>query len=72
MGQTNESPATRVDIRLDLYASNDELWALSQFIKRTTWEQIRANAVDEAEAYTIRDGIDILGEALRSRGYNPR
>ena len=46
--------------------------ALAQFVKRVTWSEIRGCAVDDAEAYEIRDAISKLQEALAEAGYSPR
>lgn len=59
-------------LTLTLEASEDDLWALSQFIKRVGWQEFRANAVDDAEAYQIRAGVDALQRALARAGYAPR
>ncbi|QUN32353.1 hypothetical protein KB879_32125 (plasmid) [Cupriavidus sp. KK10] len=46
--------------------------ALAQFVKRLTWTDMRACAVDDEEAYAIRDAVDRLGKALAEQGYAPR
>lgn len=46
--------------------------ALAQFCKRVGWQEFRANAVDEAEAYEIRAAVDVLARALSEAGYSPR
>lgn len=57
---------------LELPLTHWEAMALAQFVKRTTWSQIRENAVDDNEAYLMRDAIDNLQIALRKYGYAPR
>jgi hypothetical protein len=59
-------------LTLTLEASEEDLWALSQFIKRVGWQEFRSNAVDDAEAYQIRAGVDALQRALARAGYAPR
>lgn len=46
--------------------------ALAQFLKRVGWSEMRQNAVDDFEAYMIRDGLDQVREALQEVGYAPR
>jgi hypothetical protein len=46
--------------------------ALAQFIKRLGWSEMRQNAVDDAEAYDIRDGLEQVRKALQGVGYDPR
>lgn len=46
--------------------------ALAQFVKRVGFSEIRQNAVDDAEACTIRRAVDQLTKALREAGYAPR
>lgn len=46
--------------------------ALAQFVKRVGWSEIRQNAVDDDEAYEIRDALAGVEEALQRAGYAPR
>lgn len=46
--------------------------ALAQFVKRVGWAEIRQNAVDDDEAYVMRDALGFLAHALREVGYAPR
>ncbi len=46
--------------------------ALAQFVKRVGWTDIRQNAVDDDEAYQMRDAIVALQKALDFVGYSPR
>ena len=46
--------------------------ALAQFVKRVGWQEIRQNAVDDDEAYVMRDALGELAKALREAGYAPR
>lgn len=34
--------------------------ALAQFVKRLTWSEIQACAVDEDETYEMRDAVNLL------------
>lgn len=57
---------------LDLDLNEDQTLALAQFVKRVGWSEIRQNAVDDEEAYLMRDAINELQRALARQGYNPR
>jgi hypothetical protein len=46
--------------------------ALAQFHKRLTWTDFRTNAVDDIEAYLMRDASDKVRTALVEQGYAPR
>lgn len=59
-----------IDVRLSLPAM--QALALAQFVKRVGWSEFRGNAVDEREAYVIRDAVDALAKALAEQGYAPR
>lgn len=52
---------------------NEELAeALAQFVKRVGFSEFRQNAVDDVEAYTMRDAVDQVRQALQEAGYAPR
>ena len=44
----------------------------AQFLKRAGWTEYRACAVDNEEAYAIRDALDAIQRALRDAGFAPR
>jgi hypothetical protein len=46
--------------------------ALSQFLKRVGFSDLRQNAVDDVEAYTMRDALDQVRSSLQGAGYDPR
>ncbi|MDO8729426.1 MAG: hypothetical protein Q7K26_06155 [bacterium] len=52
--------------------SDEEAQALAQFLKRVGFSEWRQNAVDDEEAYLMRDGCDKIANALVEAGYNPR
>jgi hypothetical protein len=59
-------------IHVDLDLSPSAALALAQFVKRVTWTEMRACAVDDAECYEIRAAIDTLQKTLAEAGYAPR
>ena len=61
---------TTMDMHLEL--SDDQAYALAQFVKRCGWTEWRQNAVDDAEAYLMREAFDQLARALADHGYAPR
>ncbi len=46
--------------------------ALAQFVKRVGYTDMRSNAVDDQEAYLIRDAIDRVRIGLAKAGFAPR
>lgn len=51
---------------------DDEAWVLAQLAKRVTWNELRANAVDDEEAYLMTRAVCKLAEELARVGYRPR
>jgi hypothetical protein len=45
---------------------------LAQFVKRIGWHEFRSKAVDDEEAYIIRDAVGRLQIALAAAGFAPR
>ncbi|MEB7916232.1 hypothetical protein NGK09_06120 [Enterobacter mori] len=45
---------------------------MAQLVKRLTWSEVRACAVDDNEAYGISDAVAKLQNALRDAGYARR
>jgi hypothetical protein len=60
----------QVEVMMELEPA--QALALAQFVKRVGWAEIRQNAVDDDEAYVIRDALGFLAHALREVGYAPR
>ena len=46
--------------------------ALAQFVKRVGWSEIRQNAVDDDEAYAMREALGFLAKALGNLAMPPR
>lgn len=63
---------TAAPVRVSFELSEPHALALAQFCKRVGWQEFRANAVDDEEAYEIRAAVDTLQAALREAGYAPR
>lgn len=59
-----------IDLSLDL--DETQALALAQFVKRIGWSEIRQNAVDDNEAYLMRDALDMLSKSLAGEGFAPR
>ncbi|NRN30940.1 DUF7706 family protein [Photorhabdus heterorhabditis] len=56
----------------DIQLTHIEALALAQLVNRLNWAEIRACAVNDEEAYQIKDAIYKLQSALAYRGYVPR
>jgi hypothetical protein len=52
--------------------SNSQALALAQFVKRLTWSEMRACAIDEDETYEIKDAVNLLQKSLAEAGFSPR
>ncbi len=46
--------------------------AQAQFVKRVGFSEIRGNAVNDFEAYLIRDALDRVRIELANAGFSPR
>lgn len=57
---------------LALSLTDSQAMALAQFVKRVGWSEFRSNAIDDDEAYVIRDAFDALRLELGVHGYSPR
>ncbi len=56
----------------EVHLSHEEAMALAQLVKRLSWAEIRACAVNDNEAWLIKDAIGRLQSALAWHGYSPR
>ena len=59
-------------MNLNLELTDEQAYALAQFVKRCGWSEWRQNAVDDAEAYRMREAFAQLAKALKEGGYSPR
>jgi hypothetical protein len=72
LGETRQARETLRMLPIMMRLPDDEALALAQFVKRVGWSDIRANAVDNDEAYVIRSAIYKLQTALAEYGFAPR
>jgi hypothetical protein len=56
----------------ELHLSHQEAMALAQLVKRLSWSEIRACAVNDEEAWLIKDAVGRLKKSLAYHGYSPR
>lgn len=61
---------TAVTVTTELTES--QAMALAQFVKRLSWSEMGACAVDDDETWVIKDAISALQKSLADVGYNPR
>lgn len=61
---------TAVTVTTELTES--QAMALAQFVKRLSWSEMRACAVDDDETWVIKDAISALQKSLADVGYRPR
>lgn len=59
-------------VTVTLELTPQQALALAQFVKRVGWSEFRQNAVDDDEAYVIRDAVDRVAAGLAEVGYAPR
>lgn len=57
-------------ITLDLTESQAHHFAL--WLKRIGWQEIRGNAQNEDEAYTIKDAVLTVERQINEAGFRPR
>ena len=52
--------------------TDSQAMALAQFVKRLTWSEMRACAVDDDETWGMKDAIQALQKSLADVGFSPR
>lgn len=67
---TVKAMAGKVTITINL--SDDEAQALAQYLKRYIWTDVRKSAVNDDEAYLMRDAFNVIQRELSEAGYAPR
>ena len=63
---------TQKTVAFTVELTSEQAEALAQFVKRVGFSEFRQNAVDDVEAYTMRDAVDQVRQALQEVGYAPR
>lgn len=61
---------TAVTVTTEL--TDSQAMALAQFVKRLTWSEMRACAVDDDETWVMKDAIQALQTSLADAGFSPR
>ncbi|CUI02847.1 hypothetical protein BN2497_11625 [Janthinobacterium sp. CG23_2] len=59
-------------MNINVELPDDLAWALAQFLKRVGYNDYRALAVDEQEAYEMVDAGEKVRAALADQGIAPR
>ena len=59
-------------INLDLDLDEKQIIALSQYVKRVGFSDVRQNSIDDDEAYLVMDAIYQIAKSLKENGYDPR
>lgn len=67
---TAENPRTEQTVFAEFERS--EIWALAQLVKRLSFTECRANAVDDDEAYLMTDALAKFQRFLAGVGVAPR
>lgn len=57
-----------VTVELD----DESAQALAQLVKRIGWQEIRGCAIDDDEAYAMRDALGRVRDGLQEKGFAPR
>lgn len=52
--------------------TDSQAMALAQFVKRLTWSEMRACAVDDDETWVMKDAIQALQKSLADASFSPR
>jgi hypothetical protein len=63
---------TQKTVIFDVQIDDVLAFSLAQFLKRVSFSEIRENAVDDVEAYNMRDALDQVRLSLQGVGYDPR
>ena len=59
-------------MQFSIELTEDQAWALAQYLKRIAYSDYRAHAASETEAWQMSDAGDALRLALAEAGVNPR
>ena len=59
-------------MQFSIELTEDQAWALAQYLKRIGYTSYRAHAQSDTEAWQMSDAGDVLRIALANAGVNPR
>ena len=59
-------------LNITVELSNDQALALAQLIKRIPLSDLRSNAQDDEEAYSMQSALEQVRKALSEQGCSPR
>jgi hypothetical protein len=59
-----------IDVTVEM--TEVEAWALAQLLKRITFDHVRANAMDNDDAYLMLQACEKVRSGLSKIGYSPR
>jgi hypothetical protein len=59
-------------IAVTVELTDEQAQALAQYLKRYTWTDVRQSAVDDDEAYLMREAFNAIRHSLADVGYSPR
>lgn len=61
---------TTITVTIEL--TDSQAMALAQFVKRLTWSEMRACAVDDDETRVMKNAIQAQQKSLADSGFSPR
>jgi len=59
-------------MKIEIEASEKQLYAVAQVLKRTGFTDIRALSASDEEAYDAQYALEQIRTGLAAAGYNPR
>ena len=60
------------ELQISFELTEQEAWDYAQFLKRVGFQEFRANAQDDEEAYRMIAVSEKIRQAIRDVGINPR
>lgn len=57
---------------INIELEEEQVIALSQYVKRVGFSDVRQNSINDDEAYLIMDAIYQIAKSLKENGYDPR
>lgn len=59
-------------MKLEINATDRQIYAMAQVLKRMSWTDARKLSTTDDEAYDAQYALEQIREALAEQGYNPR